>query len=112
MVDFLLGKGCDPCTRGSYWTALETAARHDHFIVCILLISRGADLLAVMRDGNTALTYNGMACTPASAAERAVASEINLQKLASRNAKPCFNTPTTKARTPTLAGSVVGRSSL
>ena len=56
----LLGRGCDPNTRSDYYTALGVAAAFDQLPVCILLLSKGADLYALMpRDGRTALQRYG-----------------------------------------------------
>ena len=44
----LLGRGCDPNTRSDHWTALGVAAINDQLPVCILLLSKAADLYAPM----------------------------------------------------------------
>jgi hypothetical protein len=46
---YLLDRGADPCTRGDDFTALGIAAYYGNQEMCVLLLSRGADLLAVMR---------------------------------------------------------------
>jgi len=46
---YLLDRGADPCTRGDHFTALGVAAYRGYQEMCVLLLSRGADLLAVMR---------------------------------------------------------------
>jgi Ankyrin repeats (3 copies) len=57
----LLGRGCDPNTRSDIWTALGIAAADDSLPVCILLLSKAADLYAPMpRDGRTALQLYGL----------------------------------------------------
>ena len=56
----LLGRGCDPNTRSNHWTALGVAAAWDHLPVCILLLSKGADLYEPMPFGRrTALQRYG-----------------------------------------------------
>ena len=55
VVCLLLSKGADPNSRDSTRTALSLAAAHDHLEVCLLLISHAADLLEIVRDGQTAL---------------------------------------------------------
>jgi len=45
---YLLDRGADPCTRGDRFTALGHAAYFGYQEMCVLLLSRGADLLAVM----------------------------------------------------------------
>ena len=61
VATILLGRGCDPNTRSDAWTALGIAATYDHLPVCILLLSKGADLYALMPDvGDTALQWYGV----------------------------------------------------
>jgi hypothetical protein len=61
----LLGRGCDPNTRNKGMTALGVAAAWDHLPVCILLLSKGADLYALMAcDGLTALQWYGRHANP------------------------------------------------
>ena len=63
----LLGRGCDPNTRSNSWTALGEgdAAAFDRLPVCILLLSKGADLYALMHDsGRTALQWYGQGVNP------------------------------------------------
>ena len=55
----LLGRGCGPNTRNDGWTALGIAAANDHLPVCIFLLSKGADLYALMNNGRTALQVYG-----------------------------------------------------
>jgi len=56
----LLGRGCDPNTRSDYFTALGAAAAFDHLPVCILLLSKAADLYALDPIyGRTALQWYG-----------------------------------------------------
>ena len=45
---YLLDRGADPCTRSNSFTALGGAAWRGYQEMCVLLLSRGADLLAVM----------------------------------------------------------------
>ena len=45
---YLLDRGADPCTRIDRWTALGWACYCGYEEMCLLLLSRGADLLAVM----------------------------------------------------------------
>ena len=60
VATILLGRGCDPNTRSEYWTALGAAAAFDFLPVCILLLSKGTDLYAIMSpDGRTALQWYG-----------------------------------------------------
>ena len=63
---YLLDRGADPCTRVDRWTALGTAAYSGYQEMCVLLLSRGADLLAVMTgygdvEDRTALDLYGTA---------------------------------------------------
>ena len=56
----LLDRGADPNTSTDHWTALGIAARTDDHDVCLLLLSRSADLMAPMPgDGRTALEMYG-----------------------------------------------------
>ena len=60
IATILLGRGCEPNTRSTHWTALGVAALWDHVPVCILLLSKGADLYALMPyGGGTALQWYG-----------------------------------------------------
>ena len=59
VVSWLLSKGADPNSRDAVYTALSLAAAHDHLEVCLLLVSRAADLLEIVRDGKTALDLFG-----------------------------------------------------
>jgi hypothetical protein len=70
---YLLDRGADPCTRGDDFAALGWAAYRGRQEMCVLLLSRGADLLAVMRgegdaEDRTALdlygTYRRLNLTP------------------------------------------------
>ena len=60
LVTLLLDHGGNPCTRADNddMTALGIAASKGHLAVCLLLLSKGADLTAVM-DGRTALGLYG-----------------------------------------------------
>jgi hypothetical protein len=60
VVGLLLSKGADPNSRNAYHTALSLAAAYDHPEVCLLLISHAADLLEIVRDGQTALDLYGV----------------------------------------------------
>ena len=65
VATILLGRGCDPNTRNDHWTALGIAAAWDHLPVCILLLSKAADLYAPMpQDGRTALQLYGEGVHP------------------------------------------------
>ena len=65
VADILLGRGCDPNTRSDNWTALGIAAANDHLPVCILLLSKAADLYAPMpHDVRTALQCYGEHARP------------------------------------------------
>ena len=65
IATILLGRGCDPNTRSNSMTALGIAALNDNLPVCILLLSKGADLYALMpRDGRTALQRYGEGVYP------------------------------------------------
>jgi hypothetical protein len=56
----LLDRGADPNTSTDNWTALGAAASYDYHDVCLLLLSRSADLMAPMLyDGRTALEMYG-----------------------------------------------------
>ena len=63
VVGWLLSKGADPNSRSAKkygaHTALSLAAERDHLEICLLLLSRGADLLEIVRDGQTALDLYG-----------------------------------------------------
>ena len=60
IATIILGRGCDPNTRNNHCTALGIAAFFDYLPVCILLLSKGADLYATMPiDGRTALQCYG-----------------------------------------------------
>ena len=60
VVTILLGRGCDPNTRSDHMTALGVAAAYDRLPVCILLLSKAADLYARMPfNGRTALQMYG-----------------------------------------------------
>ena len=61
----LLGRGCDPNTRSNNWTALGIAAIFNELSACILLLSKGADLYAIIPyDGRTALQLYGQQTDP------------------------------------------------
>ena len=65
VATILLARGCDPNTRSDYWTALGMAAARDQLPVCILLLSKAADLYAPMPDnGRTALQVYGQYAYP------------------------------------------------
>ena len=51
VVSLLLDNGADPCSRGLNYTALGRAAEKGYLEICILLLTRGANLTALMRDG-------------------------------------------------------------
>ena len=51
IVAYLLDHGADPCARSKRWTTLGTAAWVGNLEVCLLLLTRGADLFAKM-NGN------------------------------------------------------------
>jgi len=57
----LLGRGADPNTSNGIYTALGSAALFDYYDVCLLLLSRSADLMAPMPgfDKRTALERYG-----------------------------------------------------
>ena len=65
LVMLLLDHGGDACTGvdDNDWTALGAAALYDRLAVCLLLLSRGADLMAVMQ-GQTALEVYGEIARP------------------------------------------------
>jgi len=54
VVTFLLDRGADPCTKSNNWTMLGWASYKGYQELCVLLIFRGADLLAVMRGTGSA----------------------------------------------------------
>ena len=65
VATILLGRGCDPDTRSNYMTALGIAAANDRLPVCILLLSKAADLYATMLNGGrTALQRYGQLAYP------------------------------------------------
>ena len=55
----LLDRGADPDSRTQYVSALSRAARYDRLQLCLLLISRRANLMLALTDG-TALAAYGM----------------------------------------------------
>ena len=59
IATILLGRGCDPNSRSKHWTALGVAAAYDNLPMCIFLLTRGADLYALMPGGerNTLQMY-------------------------------------------------------
>ena len=61
VVGWLLSKGADPNSRSASHTALSLAAEFDYLEVCLLLVSHAADLLEIVRDGQTALDLYGIA---------------------------------------------------
>jgi hypothetical protein len=74
IVTLLLDRGADPCSvdNGGF-TVLMNAASWGNYQVCLLLVSRGANLLAVW-DGQTALDrYNGSNLTAAEKEEHRAA---------------------------------------
>ena len=65
VATILLGRGCDPNTRNDHMTALGVAAANDRLPVCILLLSKAADLHALMPFiGCTALLCYGQFAEP------------------------------------------------
>jgi hypothetical protein len=56
MVKLLLDRGADQNSGNNYFTALGQAAIYNHIEVCILLISRGANLITKLWEDDTALT--------------------------------------------------------
>ena len=65
VATILLGRGCDPNTRNNFWTALGVAAAYDRLPVCILLLSKAADLYALIPfNGGTALQMYGQFANP------------------------------------------------
>ena len=65
IATILLVRGCDPNIRSNYMTALGVAAACGHLPVCILLLSKGADIYALMpSDGRTALQWYGQSAHP------------------------------------------------
>ena len=58
----LLDRGADPDSNSQYYSALSRAAQNDHLQVCLLLISRRANLMLALNDG-TALDRYG-SCMP------------------------------------------------
>jgi hypothetical protein len=47
VVNLLLEKGANPCSGDGYKTALGLAAENGYHEVCLLLLSKGADLMAI-----------------------------------------------------------------
>ena len=58
VITVLLGRGADPDSHNQYWSALWQAASRDHLQVCLLLISRRANLMLAL-NGGTALDVYG-----------------------------------------------------
>jgi hypothetical protein len=58
-VKLLLDYGVDPDSNNGHESALWLAARYKNLEVCLLLISRGANLMRVCKYGTTALTLYG-----------------------------------------------------
>jgi ankyrin repeat protein len=56
MVKLLLDRGADPNSGNGHFTALGQAAIYNHIEICILLISRGANLMTKLWEDDTALT--------------------------------------------------------
>ena len=77
VAELLLDRGADPNTSNSRMTALGIAAAHDHHDVCLLLLSRSANLKARMpQDGRTAwdmCEYKYPALSPAKVTARRAA---------------------------------------
>ena len=58
VITVLLNRGADPDSHDQYYSALSQAAGHDHLQVCLLLISRRANLMLAL-NGGTALAIYG-----------------------------------------------------
>ena len=58
VITVLLDRGADPDSNDQYWSALSWAASFDNLEVCLLLISRRANLMLALNDG-TALDRYG-----------------------------------------------------
>ena len=59
IVSLLLEHGADPNSRNETWTALGLACYNDNVEAATLLLSKGADLLEVVREGKDALHWYG-----------------------------------------------------
>ena len=59
VVGLLLSNGADPNSRNATHNALSQAADYDHLEVCLLLVSHAADLLEIVRNGQTAFDLYG-----------------------------------------------------
>ena len=73
IITYLLDRGADPCSRSDRWTALGWAAFFGRQQMCLLLLSRGADLEAKMKgdddeggEERTASSCTVKLCIPAS----------------------------------------------
>ena len=64
VVTLLLDRAADPCSRNNNYTALTLPAVYDRLQVCLILLNRGADLMAVCAGGRTALTAYGTDADP------------------------------------------------
>jgi hypothetical protein len=63
IITILLNNGADPDSNNQNYSPLSSAAHYDNLQVCLLLISRGANLMLAVREG-TALDRYGMCKRP------------------------------------------------
>jgi hypothetical protein len=59
VVELLLDKNADPDSRNETWSALGLACYNDNIDTALLLVEKGADLYAIIRDNRDALSFYG-----------------------------------------------------
>jgi len=64
VVTLLLDRGADPCSRSKDYSALHLAAYNNNLQVCLSLLNRGADLLALTVSQRNALQEYGKGAFP------------------------------------------------
>ena len=64
VITVLLDRGADPDSNNQRFSALSWAARYDHLQVCLLLISRRANLMLALNGGTALAIYGNGKCNP------------------------------------------------